>query len=192
MFGTVRAYRSLIRSKKSFLIFVILFGLINLITSVFVYAINEEIQNALLSIVSIIFPLIAGFMTFGRDTLKTIRDDIKKIKLDELNDEGNPVTDIDKHKLRLLKDLSSNFIKVVISTFVVSFILIVVLLVTKFNNFEFVTEKKINCWTVDLRANLIILLLKIIFFLLVFTMFLNLLYSTYFIIQVTKNDDAIN
>ena len=192
MFGTITAYRSLIRSKKIFLILVVLSVLINILTSVFVYAINEKIQDALLSILSIIFPLIAGFMTFGRDTLKNIREDIKKIKLDELNDEGNPVTDIDKHKLRILKDLSSNFIKVVISTFVVSFILIVVLLVTKFNNFEFVTEKSFNHWTIDLQANLIILSLKIIFFSFIFIMFLNLLYSTYFIIQVTKHDDVIN
>ena len=169
-----------------------MFGILNLLTPVFVYSIKTEIQNTLLSILSIIFPLIAGFMTFGRDTLKSIRSDIQRIKLDELNDEGNPATDLDKRKLRFLQDLSSNFIKVVISTFTVSFLLIVILLITKFNNFEFATEKCFKNWTVDWQTDLFILLLKLFFFSLVYTMLLNLIYSTLFIIQIARYDDAIN
>lgn len=191
MLGTIKAYRSLFKSKSFFGILLILFGIINVFTALFVYNVKKEIQDALLSILSIIFPLIAGFMTFGRDTLKSVRGRIEKIKLDELNDEGNPVTDIDKRKLRLLKNLSSNFIKVVISTFIVSFLLIVILLITKFNNFEFVTAKHFNDWIMHWQMNLFILLLKLLFFSLVYQMLLNLLYSTLFIIQTTKHDDVI-
>lgn len=192
MFGTIKAYRSLFRSKIFFGILLFFFGIINLLTAVFVYNIKKEIQDALLSILSIIFPLIAGFMTFGRDTLKSIKGNIEKIKLDELNDEGNPVTDIDKRKLRLLKNLSSHFIKIIISTFIISFLLIVILLITKFNNFEFVTEKCFDNWIIDWQVNVFILLLKLLFFYLVYQMLLNLLYSTLFIIQTTRHDELIN
>lgn len=192
MFETLKAYRPLIGSKGAFVISTVVFGIITLLTSVFVYNIRKEVQDALLSILSIIFPLIAGFMTFGRDILKSIRRDIEKIRLDEANDEGKPVTDMDKRRLSLLKDLSSNFIRVVISTFAVSFLLIVILLVSKFNNFEFGTDTCLDDWTNYWQTNLITFVLKVTFFYLGYTMLLNLLYSTLFIIRITKHDDVID
>lgn len=189
MFKTIRAYRQLFKSKIVFVGLIFLFAIAVLSTSFFVFNIKSEIQGSLLSILSILFPLIAGFMTFGRDTLKNITDEIKKIKIDELNDEGESITDIDKRQLRLLKDLSSNFLNVVISTFFISFLLIIILLISMFNDFEFSTSNDIVKWIENWKFNIGILIVKIVFFYLVYTMLLNVLYVTIFIIRITKHDD---
>ncbi|HRO76507.1 MAG TPA: hypothetical protein PLP27_10210 [Crocinitomicaceae bacterium] len=151
-----------------------------------------EIQEAFLTILSIIFPLIAGFLTFGKDTLKNIKNQIQKIKENDINDKGTPVTDSDKRKIRFLKELSLNFVEVVIGTFVVSFILIIVLLIAKFNSCEFITSNHFFSLKKYLCENMLFIFLKIGFFFLLYLMFLNTLYLVIFIININKYDEIIN
>jgi hypothetical protein len=170
----------------------ILFLLINVTTSIFVFNISIEIQETFLTILSIIFPLIAGFLTFGKDTLKNIKNQIQKIKESDINDKGTPVTDSDKRTIRFLKELSLNFVEVVIGTFVVSFILIIVLLVAKFNNYEFATSNHFFSLEKYLCENLLVIFVKIGLFFLLYLMLLNTLYLVIFIININKHDEIIS
>jgi hypothetical protein len=156
-----------------------------------VYSIKKELQDALLTILSIIFPLIAGFLTFGRDTLKNLKQSIKGIKEKDEKDEGEPTTMRDKKKISFLKDLSESFVDVVLSTFFGSFTLIIILLVAKFNNYEFYTQKFCLPFQEYLSLNILAWLFKTLFFYFAYVMFLNTLYLTVFIIRITKDDDVI-
>jgi len=151
-----------------------------------------EIQDALLSIMSIFFPLIAGFLTFGRDTLKSLQKKIDKINHEDQADIGDPVTDTDKAKIRFLKKLSGQFIDIVISTFFVSFILIVLLLTAKFNDYSFGTDKSVLEIGEFFKSNWFGLISKIVFFYLIFTMLFNTVFLTLFITRVTQNDQLID
>lgn len=141
---------------------------------------------------SIIFPLIAGFLTFGRDTLRDIKKEIDIIVQRDNDDVGTPTTDTTKRKIKYLKVLSDKFIDVVISTFFISFILIIGLLITKVNKLEFETSI-INIPLKDyLLTNWFNLLIKLSFFYLVFIMFLNTLFLTIFIVKITRDDELIS
>jgi hypothetical protein len=192
MFKTFPAYRSIIGNVKLYYLLVILFILLNIATSVFVHKINIEIQEAFLTILSIIFPLIAGFLTFGKDTLKSIKKQIQTINEKDRNDIGIPVTDSDKRKIRFLKDLSLRFVEVVIGTFIISFVLIIILLIAKFNDYEFTTNNHYFPLKEYICENLLIIFLKIGFFFLLYLMFLNTLYLVIFIININKHDEIIS
>ncbi|MNJ85733.1 hypothetical protein D3C87_32120 [compost metagenome] len=191
MFKTIFAYKILIKPKLVFWSFFCIFLFAPFVTSMFVYSIKKELQDALLTILSIIFPLIAGFLTFGRDTLKNLKQSIKGIKEKDEKDEGEPTTASDKKKIGFLKDLSESFVDVVLSTFFGSFTLIIILLVAKFNNYEFYTQKFCLPFQEYLSLNILAWLLKALFFYFAYVMFLNTLYLTVFIIRITKDDDII-
>jgi hypothetical protein len=191
MFKTIFAYKILIKPKLVFWSFFCIFLLAPFVTSIFVYSIKKELQDALLTILSIIFPLIAGFLTFGRDTLKNLKQSIKGIKEKDEKDEGEPTTMRDKKKISFLKDLSESFVDVVLSTFFGSFTLIIILLVAKFNNYEFYTQKFCLPFQEYLSLNILAWLFKTLFFYFAYVMFLNTLYLTVFIIRITKDDDVI-
>lgn len=190
MFRTEKAYKNL--TGKAFWFLFVVFWFVTISTSVFVYNISKEIQDSLLSIMSITFPLIAGFLTFGRDTLKSLNLKINKINIDDESDVGDPVTDTDKAKIKQLKLLSGQFVSIVISTFFISFMLIIILLIAKFNDFTFTSDNKIESLYDFLSSNWFALVGKIIFFYLVYIMFLNTLFLTIFVIKVTQNDDLID
>jgi hypothetical protein len=189
MFRTEIAYKKLI-GKLFWLAFPI-FCFFLLLSSLFVFQISVEIQDSLLSILSILFPLIAGFLTFGRDTLKSLKKKIDTIISDDEADIGSPVTDSDRGKIKTLKSLSDQFVDMVISTFFISFLLIIILLTAKFNNFTFLTANQFSSMKDFLMANWLGIISKIVFFYLVYIMLLNTLFLTIFIIKVTRNDDLV-
>lgn len=191
MFKTIFAYKILITPKFLFWIFFSIFLFSPLITSFFVFSIKKELQDALLTILSIIFPLIAGFLTFGRDTLKGLKNSIENIIEKDRLDQGEPATKTDKKKIQFLKNLTKNFVDIILSTFFVSFVLIIILLVAKFNNYEFPSTK--FCFPIKelILLNLIPWLLKSVFFYFAYVMLLNTIYLTIFIIRITKDDDVI-
>lgn len=182
----------IIQSKLLFwLLFVIFMGLV-FSSSIFVLDIKRDLQDSILNIMSIIFPLIAGFLTFGRDTLRDLKKRIDKIVLKDKEDKGTPTTDTTKRQIKHLKNLSDKFLEIVISTFFISFILIIGLLIAKINKFEFNTvsikfplkEYFLNHW-----VNIFI---KVSFFYMLFIMFLNALFLIIFIVKITKDDELIS
>lgn len=187
MIKTILAYRELVKSKFWFVLLFIIFLVSILLTSLFVFKVNKDIQDSLISILSILFPLIAGFLTFGRDTLKSITKSIDNIKYNDNNDIGAPVTDTDKKEIRDLKIYAKNFIGIVTSTFFVSFILIIILIVAKFNTYLFQSSNTLVPIKDFLYENWGHLLFKVVFFYLIYTMLLNTLYLTIFIMKVANN-----
>jgi Na+/alanine symporter len=194
MIKTFSAFKYLISSKIGIWVYVVLLILGVISSSVFVLELKNDLQDSVLSITSIIFPLIAGFLTFGRDTLREIKKSIAKIIESDKEDKGISTTITDKKRINRLKGLSDKFIDVVVSTFVTSFILIIGLLISKINNLNF----KTSSLTFDQGAkdylinNWFNLSIKSIFFFFIFTLFLNALYLTVFIIKITKEDELIS
>lgn len=191
MFKTPLAYKILIKSKFLFWGFFISFLLAPIVTSLLVYSVKKELQDALLTILSIIFPLIAGFLTFGRDTLKNLKNSIENIIEKDRLDQGEPTTATDKKKIQFLKNLTKNFVDIILSTFFVSFVLIVFLLVAKFNNYEFLSIKFCEPTYEFISINLISWILKSVFFYFAFIMLLNTIYLTVFIIRITRDDELL-
>jgi hypothetical protein len=192
MLKTLKAYKYIYDSKALFWGCLIIFvgGVIS--SSVFVLNIEKELQDSILSIMSIIFPLIAGFLTFGRDTLRDLKKGIDRIVQKDTQDIGTPTSDTTKRKIKYLKILSDKFIDVVISTFFISFILIIGLLIAKVNKLEFETSSlyfPLKNYVVDNWINLFI---KLSFFYLVFVMFLNALFLIIFIVKITRDDELIS
>ena len=102
MLKTLKAYKYIYDSKALFWGCLIIFvgGVIS--SSVFVLNIEKELQDSILSIMSIIFPLIAGFLTFGRDTLRDLKKGIDRIVQKDTQDIGTPTSDTTKRKIKYL------------------------------------------------------------------------------------------
>lgn len=188
MFYTIRAIKSIMKSNVLFWFCLLLFIIMTLVTSIFVFEVKEKIQNSMLSILSIVFPLIAGFLTFGRESLKRIKKVIQKINENDNAERGVPLTNRDRRTIKDLKLLSDGFIKIVISAFYVSFILIMILLVSNFNDFNFYTSNEINSIDNYLESNIINLLLKTTFFYYSYIMLINTVFLIYFILRISKDD----
>lgn len=192
MFKTIIAYKKLINSQFYFYcVFLPIFIGVVVSTSFFVFNIKGDLQDVLLSILSILFPLIAGFLTFGRDTLKSIRESIEKIKNQDQQDVGPPTTDIDKQRIKRMDDLAIGFVNVVINTFFISFALIIFLLIAKFNDFEFLSSNKFVSIKLFLFENVFVVLIKLAFFFLSYMMLLNTLYLTIFIVRITRSENKL-
>ncbi len=189
MFKTERAYKLIL--GKYFGVFIFLYFCLILSSSLFVFRISQEIQDSLLTIMSIIFPLIAGFLTFGREMLISLKNKIKNIKDNDEKDRGRPTTDSNKIKIQSLKSLSYNFISVVTSSFMISFILIISLLVSKFNDYLFITDHKLEFSILYFTENWINISIKIVFFYLSYSMLLNLLFLSIFIVKTTNYDESV-
>jgi hypothetical protein len=192
MIKTLKAYMYLFQSKLLFWVFFVIFMCCVFSSSIFVLNIQRDLQDSILSIMSIIFPLIAGFLTFGRDTLRDLKKGIDKIVLKDKEDKGAPTTDTTKRQIKYLKNLSDKFLDIVISTFFISFILIIGLLIAKINKFEFETGSIKLPLKDYLLSHWINILIKLSFFYLVFIMFLNALFLTIFIVKITKDDELIS
>lgn len=157
-----------------------------------VHCIETNIQDSILNIVSILFPLIAGFLTFGSEILKDLNSKIEQIKQVDQAREGRPTPDIEKREITRLKVLTANFKSVVINTFIISFTLIIFVLISKFNSFVFKTNlidpDKFN-FVKYLSNNLVPFSIKFLFFTILSLLFLNLSYLVYFIIEVNKDEN---
>lgn len=192
MIKTLKAYRHIFHSKALYLGCLMFFVFSVISSSIFVLDIKKDLQDSILSIMSIIFPLIAGFLTFGRDTLRDLKKGIDRIVQKDTEDIGTPTSDTTKRKIKYLKILSDKFIDVVISTFFISFILIIGLLIAKVNQLEFETSSlhfPINEFVFNNWINLFI---KLSFFYMVFIMFLNALFLTIFIVKITRDDELVS
>lgn len=188
---TIKAYKLLFSNNLFFSLSLIGSVVFIIISSYKVLVINENILDSILSIVSILFPLIAGFLTFGRDLIKDLNEKIESIKEVANNKAGEPTTDYDKRRIVRMKNLASNFKSVIISTFYISFILIIYVLIAKFNNFDFKTSElkfdQIKVWDY-ISKNVINFILKALLFTTLYTLFLNLTYLVYFIVEVNKDE----
>lgn len=191
MIKTFFAYKHVVGSEMIFWITTFFCFLLCAFLAVEILIVYKDLQDAILSIMSILFPLIAGFLTFGRDILKELREKINSIAKKDLENIGTPTPRPLKVKIKYLKTLSDNFIEVVISTFYISFILIVGLLIAKVLNYEFKTSN----FNLPLKEyfydNWLNLLMKYSFFSLVFMMFFNALFLVIYIVKVTKEDDLL-
>lgn len=165
--------------------------LLLLFSSYKVQCIETNIQDSILNIVSILFPLIAGFLTFGSEILKDLNSKIEKIKQVDQSRKGRPTPDIEKREITKLKVLTANFKNVVINTFFISFTLIIFVLISKFNSFDFKTNlidpNNFNLLKY-LSINGVSFSVKFLFFTILSLLFLNLSYLIYFIIQVNQDD----
>lgn len=169
-----------------------LFFVLLIFTSLSVYQIKAEIQAVLLSILSIIFPLIIGFLTFGLDLLIKTKAKIKAIKEKDDNDVGIPETKTDKNKINYLYTLSQHFISVIVNSFQFSFLLITILIVSNFFNFEYISTGNIYDIKGFILVNGIVIMLKIVFFFCVYIMLLNTLFVMTYISSIYKNENIIN
>lgn len=156
----------------------------------FIHFVTTEIQELFITILSILFPLIAGFLTFGKETIFKLKNQIKDIQEKDEKDIGEPTTDTDKKQISRLKGLSEGFINIILNVFIVSFILIILLLVSKFNNYEFISFNE-ESFLMYLVCNWLSILLKSILFFLLYSMFFSTLYLVIFIFNITKYDDLI-
>lgn len=159
-------------------------------SALFIQFVNTEIQELFITILSILFPLIAGFLTFGKDTISKLKNQIKDIQGKDKKDIGEPTTDTDKKQISRLKRLSDGFINIILNVFIVSFILIILLLISKFNNYEFISFDE-ESFLMYLGCNWLSILLKSILFFLLYSMFFSTLYLVIFIFNITKYDDLI-
>lgn len=195
MFKTFSAFKLLFVKSWSFYFILSLFISILFLCTFFVKTIETTIQDAVLNIVSILFPLIAGFLTFGREIIINLNKRIDSIKLTDKNQQGRPTPDLIRRKISRLKNLALNFKNIVISTFFNSFLLIIIVLIAKFNKFEFKTEFfNSHCLNFSsfIKLHWITFVLKLIFLSTILILFLNLSYLVYFIIQVNKEDELID
>ena len=188
MIKTFKAYYNLMEQKWLFWLFTLAVLGFVISSTLFVRSISADIQDSLLSILSILFPLIAGFLTFGRDTMRDLQNNIDEIVRKDAENIGTPTTDTDKRKIANLKNLATNFNKVVIGTFVVSFMLIVCIIVAKFNEYIFQTSKL--CLVTN-KMEILHFSLKFIFFCLISWMVLNTIYVIAFIVTIIKNDKMV-
>jgi hypothetical protein len=190
MSKTFNAYKLIFRRTSMFYLCSFLIILSILIISYGVLDIKSAILDSILNVVSILFPLIAGFLTFGRDLIKDLNDKINSIKEISESRIGRPIPDSEKKKIITLKNLASNFKNIIISTFFISFILIIIILIAKFNSFDFKTSYLVNnCFKKYFIENGLNYFFKIVFFKTLLILFLNLSYLVYFIIQVNKDDE---
>jgi len=157
-------------------------------SAIFIRVVNTDIQELLITILSIIFPLIAGFLTFGKETISKIKNQIKDIQERDKKDIGTSTSDTDKNKIRRLKGLSEGFINIILNVFIISFILIILLLVSKFNNYEFISFDEETFW-LYLGCNWISIILKSILFFFLYSMFFSTLYLVIFIFKTTRFDN---
>lgn len=165
-----------------------------IILSYNVLSINEKVLDSIFSVVSILFPLIAGFLTFGRDYMNNLKIKIKKINTTTSSKSGLNTSDVVKNQIRKLKETTENFQSVVLSTCLISFLLILFILIVNFNSYNF------ESYTIDynqesileyLELNVVSLLLKTSFFMLLSLLFMNLAYSIYFINSVYEVDEFL-
>lgn len=191
MIKTFIAYKQVIGSNIIFWIAILLSIVLCVLGSVQIVIIDKDLQDSILSIMSILFPLIAGFLTFGRDILRELREKINSIVKKDLENIGTPTPRPIKVKIKYLKSFSDNFIEVVISTFYISFILIVGLLIAKVLDYEFKTSNFNLLLKEYFYQNWFNLLMKFTFFSLVFMMFFNALFLVIYIVKVTKEDDLL-
>ncbi|MBU3661492.1 MAG: hypothetical protein FGM14_16630 [Flavobacteriales bacterium] len=168
-------------------IFVFLVG----ISTILVQSISSNIQDAFLTILSIIFPLIAGFLTFGKELLKSITKKIEEIIQDDIDNVGPPTTDFDKGKIADLSVMASNFTDVILKIFRFAFYLIVFIIITKFNDYNFKTEVfDFNFYTY-IQSNYFALILKFVFFYFLFQLLFYTFYFMVFISEITKNNQSL-
>lgn len=187
---TYYAYKLIFQNKTVFYLSLIFLALSVLFISYNVLKIKSSIQDSILNVVSILFPLIAGFLTFGKEIINELNKKIETINKVSNSQIGRPTPDNLKKKIFELKNLASNFRNIIISTFFISFLLIIIILIAKFNSFEFKTSYiKDDTFQKFFRVNWVNFLIKIVFFSTLLTLFLNLSYLVYFIIQVNNQED---
>lgn len=183
----IKAHKEIFKNRKLFYVIVVLLAILIFCAAYFVKEIKDDIFNALLTVVSILFPLIAGFLTFGRETVAELNDKIIKSKNIDKNKKGRPIPDSVKREINRNKALAKNFKSIVINTFFISFILIMAILVSKIIGFNYTTVSfdytKIELKTF-LGDNIINLILKTVLFSILTMLFLNLSYLVFFIIKV--------
>lgn len=184
------AYRKFLNNKRLESTFIVTFIAMIVSSALFIQFVNTEIQELFITILSILFPLIAGFLTFGKETISKLKNQIKDIQEKDRTDKGMSTTDTDKKQISRLKKLSDGFINVVLNVFIVSFILIILLLISKFNNYEFISFSEESFW-LYLGCNWISIILKSILFFFLYSMFFSTLYLVIFIFNITKYDDLI-
>jgi preprotein translocase subunit SecG/multidrug transporter EmrE-like cation transporter len=192
MFKIFSIYGELFKKKWKFYLLTILIFIGLFFCSYKVQKIQSNIQDSILNIVSILFPLIAGFLTFGREIMKDINERILAIKAVEESRTGRPTPDVKKRDITKLKSLASNFKSVVINTFFISFSLIIFVLVSKFNSYDFKTEffkGDKNVFYEYAVNNGLSFVIKLMFFIVLTLLFLNLSYLVYFIVKVNQHDE---
>src|SRR5690554_242585 len=182
------AYRKFLNNKVLEFTFIVTFIAMIVSSAIFIRVVNTDIQELLITILSIIFPLIAGFLTFGKETISKIKNQIKDIQERDKKDIGTSTSDTDKNKIRRLKGLSEGFINIILNVFIISFILIILLLVSKFNNYEFISFDEETFW-LYLGCNWISIILKSILFFFLYSMFFSTLYLVIFIFKTTRFDN---
>lgn len=191
MINFFKPFKELFTRSWKYYVFLIMSFLLLLFSSYKVQCIETNIQDSILNIVSILFPLIAGFLTFGSEILKDLNSKIEKIKQVDQSRKGRPTPDIEKREITKLKVLTANFKNVVINTFFISFTLIIFVLISKFNSFDFKTNlidpNNFNLLKY-LSINGVSFSVKFLFFTILSLLFLNLSYLIYFIIQVNQDD----
>lgn len=184
------AYRKFLNSKRLESVFIVIFLAMIISSALSIQFVNTEIQELFITILSILFPLIAGFLTFGKDTISKLKNQILNIQEKDRMDKGVSTTDTNKKQISRLKVLSEGFMDVILNVFLVSFILIILLLVSKFNNYEFISFDE-ESFLMYLVCNWLSILLKSILFFLLYSMFFSTLYLVIFIFNITKYDNLI-
>lgn len=192
MINFFKPFKELFTCYWKYYLFLIMFFLLLFLSSYKIDCIETNIQDSILNIVSILFPLIAGFLTFGREIMKELNSKIEQIKQVDQAREGRPTPDIEKREITRLKVLTANFKSVVINTFIISFTLIIFVLISKFNSFVFKTNlidpDKFNL-VKYLSNNVVPFSIKFLFFTILSLLFLNLSYLVYFIIEVNQDEN---
>lgn len=182
-----KIYTVLFASKNIFRLSIFAFIVILISGSFFLKKIDIEVQKGILSVMSILFPLIAGFLTFGKNTLKELQDKIDEIIEKDNIDIDIPTSDTDKREIAYLKQLSNNFISVIISTFITSFLIIIFIIVNQLIGFEFISfEPTVNTFSQFLsyiKFDWFIILLRGLF---VFPLLLVLFNLIYLIVYISK------
>lgn len=194
---TITIYCQLYRNRWQRAIFLLLITTLLLSTTLLCTRIEEKVIDALITILSIIFPLIAGFLTFGIDILKSIRMRIKMILIKSKEKKGVPVPDTCKNKVRNIENNFAKFIDIIISTFYLSFLLLIGLLVCLSFDYHFETPR-INFQVKDfnlkkiLESNWVPFSLKFFLNYTLVVFALNFLFITNTIVKHLKNDKYLN
>lgn len=193
---TLQAYKLLFENSWTFYILGSFLLICLFFISFFIPKIELDTQDSILSIVSILFPLIAGFLTFGRDVIFSLNKKIEAINLIHQKQSGRPTTDEEKRQIANLKNLASNFKNIVISSFIISFILIIFVLLSKLNKFEFQCHLDLFNTSTEhffefFKENSFQYFMKSIFLGTLIILLFNLCYLVYFIVQVNYADENI-